>query len=66
MNIKKGQFDYSKYGKLALFAELDSAYENSDFNKAALAQSELKKLGVIVKFKEKVAQSERSLEEEDG
>ena len=65
MDKKLKNFDYAKYGKLALFAELNSAFEDRNFKKAAEAQSELKKLGIIVQFKRKSNQSERGFADAD-
>lgn len=55
MKKRKTEFDYRKYGKLGWFSTLETALEENDFKKAALAQDELKKLGVTVKFRGKTS-----------
>ena len=58
--MSKRKFDYEKYGRLAWFSTLENAREINDFKKAALAEKELKRLGVTVNFQNKQASEQQS------
>jgi hypothetical protein len=64
MAIKKNKIDYHN-SPAAWFCQLEIARNKEDFERAALAVRELKRLGVTVKFQgrtgKKLSESERAL-----